>query len=221
MNPENFRLVVTSGPTREWLDPVRFITNASSGKTGWSLAAAGKRLKFQKVVLISGLSLEQYRRLEGVENINVETTADLCQAVRESLVNRTLLIMAAAPVDFRPLQENPAKIKKSGKSLTIELQPTTDILKDIEPLVRSLESCHTVGFAAETDHILENAGEKLQRKNLDFICANEVFRTTKGFGENQNSWSLLNRKGDCVLLGPAAKEQLAEKLLEHLIQVLP
>lgn len=221
MNPGDFRLVVTSGPTREWLDPVRFITNASSGKTGWSIADAGRRLNFREVILISGQSLEKYRKVEGIQNISVETTADLLQAVRDSLVDRTLLIMAAAPVDYRPARFNPSKIKKSGTSLTLELQPTTDILKDIAPLVQSLQSCYTIGFAAETDNVLNNARDKLRRKNLNFICANEVFGTSRGFGENQNSWSLLNREGECLVIGPDDKPRLAEKLLEHLMLELP
>jgi phosphopantothenoylcysteine decarboxylase/phosphopantothenate--cysteine ligase len=207
------RLVVASGPTREWIDPVRFITNASSGKTGWEIARNGLS-RFAEVVYIAGPCA--YRMLEGATCIAVDTTSDMADAVLKSICENSLLIMAAAPADYTPVTPATQKIKKvPGEThRTLELRPTTDILKKAgeNPPPR----CIRVGFAAETENLKENALEKLKRKNADFICGNEVYRERSGFGEVQNTLHLFDRTGHEIVLGPMPKDRLAQSLLDVL-----
>ncbi|EHQ07954.1 phosphopantothenoylcysteine decarboxylase [Leptonema illini] len=209
------RLVVAAGPTREWIDPVRFLTNASSGKTGWEIARNGLS-RFAAVVYISGPCDAAYRTLDGATNVAVDTTADMAEAVLKALCKNSLLIMAAAPADYTPVAPAEQKIKKQPGEThrTIELRPTIDILKTAGE--NPPERCIRVGFAAETEHMKEHALEKLQRKNADFICGNEVYRDRSGFGEVQNTLHLFDRAGSETVLGPMAKDRLAESLLDEL-----
>ena len=208
-------LIVTSGPTREWLDPVRFLTNASSGKTGFEIASAGVK-RFQKVIYIAGQCEERYRSVNDAMVIHVDTTADMAKAVQSSLCENSLLIMAAAPADFTPATPADQKIKKQPNETTktIELKPTIDILKFVgqNPPLKSIR----VGFAAETENLKQNALKKLQSKNIHFICANQVFKTKDGFGEVQNTLHLLDQKGGETLIGPFTKDKLAKALLDEL-----
>ena len=218
MNPADFRLVVTSGPTREWLDPVRFISNPSSGKTGWNIAHKGLS-RFREVILITGPVHREYAELEGGQTILVETTADMGQAVHDALIDNTLLVMSAAPADYTPQSVQDSKIKKSPDGLLeLKLKPTMDILGRLRPRVESLQNVYLTGFAAETDNMRDNAYGKLKRKNLNFICANQVFKNQAGFGNNPNTWLVINAEGREHALGPAPKEELAEALLNLLIE---
>lgn len=216
MNPAEFRLVVSSGPTREWLDPVRFLTNASSGRTGWCLAKAGVP-RFGEVELISGPVCSHYRSVEGARSTPIESTYDLLAAVDAALCDKSILIMAAAPADYTPLEFSQKKLKKTGDKRIVELQPTPDVLAATAKKAAGLQRCYRIGFAAETNDMENNALEKLERKGLHFICGNEVYREDRGFGENPNRWALFGRQGQQAVFGPADKEALADSLLEYLI----
>lgn len=209
------RLIVASGPTREWIDPVRFLTNASSGKTGWEIARSGLN-RFIEVIYIVGPCDTPYRRLEGALNIPVTTTEEMGQAVLEALAPESLLIMAAAPADFTPVHVESHKIKKQpGETLRhLELRPTMDILQAAGE--HAPKRCFRVGFAAETQDLAENALAKLKRKRAHFICANEVYRDRAGFGEIPNTLRVFDALGGERRLGPLEKDALAPALLDYL-----
>ena len=219
IDPKRFRLVITSGPTREWLDPVRFLSNASSGRTGWCLASKGLQ-SFREVDLITGPVCGDYARLPGARVTQVESTADMAEAVRQAMGPRTLLIMAAAPADYTPDQVSDSKMKKTGSSLELRMKPTVDVLASIAQQGDLLDSFFRVGFAAETGDLEKNARDKLRRKHLDFICGNDVYRNTRGFGENSNSWIVYGPSVEPVTIGPADKLELAERLLDYLMRSL-
>ena len=219
MNPGEFRLIVSSGPTREWIDPVRFISNPSSGKTGWHLAALGVE-RFQETCFVSGPGAPEYRAAEGARNIAVESTQEMGESLASLLREKSVLVMAAAPADYTP-RSAPSKIKKKEAELVLHLQPAMDILSTLKDRARELSSCYLVGFAAETENLYENAYGKLKRKGLSFICANQVYKTDRGFGENDNEWLVINEAGESRTLGPAPKETLARALLDQIIAELP
>lgn len=221
MTPARFRLVVCSGPTREWIDPVRYISNASSGRTGWHLASRGLA-QFRETVFISGPADPAFSSVDGALNLKVETTAEMAAAVREQIGPDTLLIMAAAPADYTPENTAEQKMKKKdGEGVTIQLKPTTDILKSIVSIAPRHARFFRVGFAAETGDLEGYARRKLKEKDLDFICANEVYRNTRGFGDGDNSLFVIDRAGNGERLGPCRKDALAEALLQHIIHGLP
>ena len=215
MNLQDFKLVVTSGPTREWIDPVRFISNPSSGQTGWQIARNGVG-KFNEVVYIAGAAHREYCEVDGARNISVITTEDLAQAVQNEVGPRSLLIMAAAPADFTPANPGNQKIKKtSGSGMTLELKPTTDVLISVSDL--DYPNFFRVGFAAETTEVRKYALDKMERKKLHFVCANRVFREEVGFGSHDNTLLVLDREGHEQTIGPCSKENLARNLLDYLI----
>ncbi|MCB1326394.1 MAG: phosphopantothenoylcysteine decarboxylase [Spirochaetales bacterium] len=212
-----FRFVVVTGPTREWIDPVRFISNPSTGKTGHCLASEALKRGFHEVIYIAGPVPERYQQVEGAQNIAVETTLEMGAAVRQQLADRTILVMAAAPADYTPAQISASKIKKSDKEgLSLQLKPTLDILKSIVEPARQLQGLFRVGFAAETDNLEEYAMRKLREKDLDMICANRVFKGETGFGENENALLIVDREGLQQWLGPGPKESLARLLLDRI-----
>jgi phosphopantothenoylcysteine decarboxylase / phosphopantothenate---cysteine ligase len=167
-------IVVTAGPTREDLDPVRFLTNRSSGKMGYAVAEAASR-RGAHVVLVSGPT--DLPAPEGVDWIPVRTTEEMRNAVREHAAEANIIIMAAAVSDYRPAATHATKMKRGSERLILELEPTTDILAE---LGREKGSRILVGFAAETDRVAENARAKLARKGADIIVANDV--TQEGAG---------------------------------------
>lgn len=220
MSAQEYRLIIVSGPTREWIDPVRFLSNASSGRTGWHLATHGKDY-FRDVTYISGPVADRFQKVAGVTNIQVETTADMARAVQNEVSDRAVLIMAAAPADYTPEQLSPHKIKKSGnENITLKLKPTTDILKSLIPLSTELKSFYRIGFAAETENIEDYAGRKLQEKNLDFICANAVYQSQTGFGDTENTLIVFDRSLTAHIIGPHDKETLTRKLIDYIIHKL-
>ncbi len=203
------RIIVTSGPTREPIDPVRFISNHSSGKMGFALAEAAVDLG-AVVTLIAGPTALQPP--DGVDFVHFTTTEDLHIAVLEAIENADCLIMAAAPADYRPVRTADTKIKKSDDKLILELEPTVDILKDIasRPLRQRLV---VVGFALETDRPLENARRKLLEKKLDMIVLNQVGRDT-GFDSDTNQVTVLMPGGDPIVLPLAKKKEIASRVLD-------
>ena len=205
-------LVVSAGGTREKLDPVRFLGNRSSGKMGYALAAAG-RDRGARVTLVSApTSLDPPR---GVHQIPVESAAEMHAAILESCAVCDALIMAAAVADFRPQQTSVQKIKKEAGGLSLELERTADILQDVAARRAEIgRPRFVVGFAAETENLLANAGDKLERKGLDLIVANDVTASDSGFGTDTNRVVLLDAAGS-VALPLLTKEVVAHHILDR------
>ncbi|TGK06893.1 phosphopantothenoylcysteine decarboxylase [Leptospira semungkisensis] len=213
------KIIISSGPTREWIDPVRFISNASSGKMGFCLAEKATSLGIE-VVYVRGLTEAQYSNPKGARVVKVETTEEMKDAVLKEIQSSSILIMAAAPADFRPKNSNDSKIKKEEGSdtLTIELVKNPDILLSVNEKVVSQNLKHIlrVGFSAETHLLDQNATGKLQRKNLDFIVGNYVGKDSKGFGDLDTSVIVYGREGSRKEMGPASKEVIASQILDYL-----
>jgi phosphopantothenoylcysteine decarboxylase/phosphopantothenate--cysteine ligase len=206
------RVVVTAGPTSEPIDPVRTITNRSSGKMGYALAAAARR-RGAAVTLISGPT--RLPPPPGVDVVPVETAGEMRRAVLDEVEKATLLIMAAAVADFRPKVVQSTKIKKGTASVTIELVPTDDILRSVS----RRKGLFVVGFAAETDRVVERASEKLRAKGLDLIVANDVSKPEIGFGADENEVTIIDRGGGAAHVPRLPKSAVAERILDR-IQVL-
>ena len=163
------RIVISAGPTREAIDPVRFITNRSTGKMGYAIAEAARDRGMQ-VTLVSGpVNLEPPAN---VDLVAIESAADMASAMKKAAVEADIIVMAAAVADYRPKQYSTSKIKKSDGDMCIELERTEDVLLSLGKIKKPGQIL--VGFAAETDDLLKNAQSKLERKNLDYIAANIV-----------------------------------------------
>ncbi|UOG56980.1 phosphopantothenoylcysteine decarboxylase [Leptospira noguchii] len=213
------KAIITSGPTIEWIDPVRYISNASSGKMGFHIAEAVSKW-ISEVVYIHGQVLENYKNPKGSKSISVETTSDLCNAVLAEIQMDTILIMAAAPVDFRPIKSNESKIKKEegNETFLLELVKNPDILKTVSSKIvnEKISGCCLVGFAAETDFLEEYAQNKLKSKNLDYIVGNYVGKNEKGFGEVDTTVVIYSTFGKVAQIGPFSKEVVSDKIVEFL-----
>jgi phosphopantothenoylcysteine decarboxylase/phosphopantothenate--cysteine ligase len=201
------KVLVTAGPTREPIDPVRFLTNRSSGKMGYALADAFVH-EGHSVLLISGPTALDVPA--GLDFLQVETAAEMHDAVARYIGRMDLAIFAAAVADFTPARVPAQKIKKSGETLTLELVRTADILGSAR---RDFGFGGTlVGFAAETENLEANAREKLQRKACDLIVANDVSQPGIGFDSDVNE-VLLVYPSHTEALPPASKHDLAHQLL--------
>ena len=201
------KFLLTAGPTREPLDPVRYLSNRSSGKMGYALAEAAQRAGHE-VVLISGPSA--LARPGGVHFLQVETAQEMLEAVRAAIVDMDCAIFAAAVADYRPAKCSDQKIKKSADGLTLELERTPDILGSM----RAHGYRGTlVGFAAETENLLENARGKLVKKGCDLIVANEVSQSGIGFDAEDNAVTLVYANGREEAIAKMSKRDLAEKLI--------
>ena len=209
---EGKRVLVTAGPTREAIDPVRYITNRSSGKMGYAIAEAAAE-RGADVTLISGpVSL---RTPDGVKRVDIVSSDELCDSVIECFPGCDILVMAAAPADFTPAEFSSEKIKKGGDNLTLNLRATRDILKTIAPLKSNQK---VMGFAAETHNVENNAIEKLKRKKLDFIAANDVTAEGAGFGTDTNIITLYGADGSREHSGMVTKREAADWLLDRLVK---
>ena len=198
--------IITAGPTREPIDPVRYITNRSSGKMGFALAAAAQAAG-AKVVLVSGPV--SVATPPGVERIDVETAEEMYASVHERVEDADLFIACAAVSDYRPESEASEKLKRTGATLNLELIRSPDTLASVAKLQ---DGPFTVGFAAETQNVAENARKKLVRKGLDMIAANKVGRDC-GFDQETNSLMVFWGDGD-VELEQASKSVVAERLIQ-------
>jgi phosphopantothenoylcysteine decarboxylase/phosphopantothenate--cysteine ligase len=206
-------ILVTAGPTCEDLDPVRFLTNRSSGKMGYAVAeAAGRR--GARVVLVSGPTDLQIP--DGVDWIPVRTTEEMRSAVIERAPEANIVVMAAAVADYRPANAKTQKLKRLGSGLTLELEPTLDILAE---LGRANNHSMLVGFAAETDNMAENARAKLQRKNADMIVANDVTQEGAGFDTDTNIVTLFLRGGREIPLPKLTKVYVANRILDQVLEI--
>jgi phosphopantothenoylcysteine decarboxylase/phosphopantothenate--cysteine ligase len=198
--------IITAGPTREPIDPVRYITNRSSGKMGFALAAAAQAAG-AKVVLVSGPV--SVATPPGVERIDVETAEDMYASVHERVEDADLLIACAAVSDYKPESEAGEKLKRTEATLNLELIRSPDTLASVAKLQ---DGPFTVGFAAETQNVAENARKKLVRKGLDMIAANKVGRDC-GFDQETNSLMVFWGDGDAEL-EQASKSVVAERLIQ-------
>jgi phosphopantothenoylcysteine decarboxylase/phosphopantothenate--cysteine ligase len=206
------RVVVTAGPTWEALDPVRFISNRSSGKMGFSVARIARR-RGASVTLISGPTA--LKPPPGVKFLTVESARQMRDAVMEHLEEATVVVKAAAVADYCPLEAKREKIKKESEIWSISLGRTPDILSEVG--ARKGERI-LVGFAAETHELISNAREKLERKNLDWIVANDVTYPGAGFGRDTNKVTLLGRGGVVVDLPIMSKDEVAWAIVDKIVE---
>jgi phosphopantothenoylcysteine decarboxylase/phosphopantothenate--cysteine ligase len=206
-------VLVTAGPTCEDIDPVRFLTNRSSGKMGYAVAEAAHR-RDARVILVSGPT--DLKIPEGVDWVPVRSTEQMHQAVRERAREANVAIMSAAVSDYRPAAAQDKKIKRGDGTFTLELEPTPDILAELgrEKLNRIL-----VGFAAETHNVAENARGKLQRKSVDMIVANDVTQTGAGFDTDTNIVTLFLRDGRELALPQLNKFDVANRILDQVLDI--
>jgi phosphopantothenoylcysteine decarboxylase/phosphopantothenate--cysteine ligase len=213
-------ILITAGPTCEDVDPVRYLTNRSSGKMGYALADAARR-RGARVILISGPTA--LTAPDGVEFISVRTAAEMHRAVREKLAETTAIIMAAAVADFRPANPASAKIKRGSGKLTLELESTPDILADISRENGSPSNAQSrriiIGFAAETNDVAASARKKLMSKNADLIVANDVTEPGAGFDGDTNVVTLFSRDAEEVRLPKMTKFDVAGRVLDELVRL--
>lgn len=202
-------ILITAGPTREDLDPVRFLTNRSSGKMGYALAEAATR-RGAHVILVSGPT--ELRAPDSADWIPVRTAEEMRRAVLEHSPQAGVIIMAAAVADYRPAAASATKIRRAGDRLTLELEPTPDILAELS---RAKDTRVLIGFAAETDRVAENARAKLARKGADMIVANDVTQEGAGFDTDTNIVTLIFRDGREIPLPKLSKLEVANRILDH------
>ena len=206
-------VLITAGPTREPVDPVRYLSNRSSGKMGYAIAQAAQR-RGARTLLISGPTALQPP--EGVEFVPITTVAEMRQAVLAHWPQVTIAIKAAAVADYRPSRPASQKIRKAGTGITLELEPTEDILAEIGS---QKGNRIVVGFAAETEDMLDRARGKLNAKNLDLIVANDVSDTTIGFDSEHNIVAILGRNGLERHLPRLPKSSVAQEILDEVVRL--
>ena len=206
---EGLHVLVTAGPTVERIDPVRYITNRSTGKMGYALAEAA-RDRGANVTLISGPT--NLTAPQGVELVRIESSAQLCAAVLEHGEKADVVVQAAAPADFRPKKVSDRKIKKTGEDMSLELEATTDIAAELGR--RKQPGQILVAFAAETNDVMDNARGKLAKKNADLIVANDVSRSDAGFGVDTNVITLITAE-DVRALEKMSKRAAADAILSR------
>lgn len=202
------RVLITAGPTQEAVDPVRYITNHSTGKMGYALARVAKA-KGALVTLVTGKT--NLKAPAGVDVVEVVSSRDMFREVTERYFDTDIVIKSAAVADFRPKNVNEQKTKKENASLSIELEKTDDILKYLGE-----KKAHQVlvGFCMETENLIENAHKKLKGKNLDMICANSLKVPGAGFGTDTNVLTLIEKGGNVTELPMDTKENLAAIILD-------
>jgi phosphopantothenoylcysteine decarboxylase/phosphopantothenate--cysteine ligase len=207
-------VLVTAGPTCEDIDPVRFLTNRSSGKMGYALAEAASR-RGARVVLVSGPT--DLKIPDGVDWVPVRATEEMRRAVLDRARDANIVIMAAAVADYRAATSHDKKMKREG-SVTLDLEPTPDILAE---LGRAPQDAHNhrilVGFAAETDRVSENARGKLERKGADMIVANDVTQEGAGFDTDTNIVTMYLRDGREIALPKMSKFDVANRILDQVV----
>jgi phosphopantothenoylcysteine decarboxylase/phosphopantothenate--cysteine ligase len=206
-------VLVTAGPTVEDIDPVRFVSNRSSGRMGYRLAEAA-RDRGARVILVSGpTAIPAPAR---VELVSVRSAEDMARAVNDRVAAATVVAMAAAVSDYRPAARAPRKIKKTDGGMALELVRTPDILRG---LGGAKGGRFLVGFAAETDQLLANARQKLREKNLDLVVANDVSGEDTGFAAETNSATLVDAGGGEVQVPTVSKRQLADRIWDRVAEL--
>jgi phosphopantothenoylcysteine decarboxylase/phosphopantothenate--cysteine ligase len=205
-------VLITAGPTREKIDPVRYLTNRSSGRMGYAIAEAALR-RGARVLLVSGPT--SIVPPSAAEFTRVETADEMRAAVLKLLPESTVIIKAAAVADFRPKTTAGQKIKRKGP-MTLELEPTTDILAE---LARHKTSQVIVGFAAETENVLENARRKMTSKSLDAIVSNDVSREGVGFDSDRNAVTIITHD-EIIEVPETSKWEVAQRVLDQVVKLL-
>jgi len=208
------RILVTAGPTREPFDPVRYITNYSSGKMGYALAIAGRR-RGADVILISGPSSLAAPR--GVTFVAISSAVEMRDAVMAHLKASTIVIKAAAVADYRPATRSGSKMKKKAGPLTLSLERNPDIIAEIG---KRKGNRILVGFAVETENLIENARDKLMNKHMDIIVANDVTQAGAGFGHDTNIIKILDRSGGQWELPMMDKMTAADRILDRIREIM-
>jgi len=205
-------ILVTAGGTQEPIDPVRYISNRSSGKMGYALAEAA-RDRGAKVTLVTAPT--PLPEPAGVDVVKVNTAQEMRQAVENVTPRVDALVMAAAVADYRPIKAAKDKIKKGEARLTLELECTPDILGSVKG------NFIKVGFAAESSNLVENAKQKLKQKGLDLIVANDITASDSGFGADSNRVTIIGREGKVDSLPLMPKREVADKILDRVAKLLP
>ena len=207
---KKIRCLVTAGPTREYFDPVRFISNPSTGKMGWAIAKAAKDKGWEPTLILGPSPLPD---IEGARTLRVESAQDMFEACKKFFDECDILIMSAAVSDVRPKKKLAQKAKKDEINLSPELERTPDILLELSKIKigRIL-----IGFAAETQNVLEHAKEKHEQKNLDGIVANAVGGIDTGFASDTNKIDLILRSGEVVDFRKGTKNEVAKLLINFL-----
>lgn len=210
---EGETILITAGPTEEPLDPVRFISNRSSGKMGYALAQAAAA-RGASVILVSGpVDLQPPH---GVRVVRVRTALEMRRAVFDHLAESTVIVKAAAVADYHLVRVPEQKMKKTAARLSLELDPTPDILAEVG---QKKGDRLLVGFAAETENLIAEARRKLTSKNCDLVVANLVSREDIGFGSDDNEVVLVPRTGEPVPLARAAKRAIADQIFDHALRL--
>ena len=210
---ERETVLVTAGPTEEPIDPVRFVSNRSSGKMGYAIAEAAAA-RGARVILISGpVNLSEPRE---VETVRVHTAAEMRAAVLERMLESTIIVKAAAVADYFVPEPAAQKMKKTGGKLVLEMEPTADILAEIG---RKKGERMLVGFAAETGNLVPEARRKLEDKNCDMVAGNRVDRDGTGFGSDENEVVLVLRGGETIELPRAPKREIADRIFDELLKL--
>ena len=206
-------ILISAGPTQEAIDPVRYITNHSSGKMGYALAKMAK-LRGADVTLVSGpVSITAF---PGIEVVDVTSAADMYDAITTRSSQADIVVMCSAVADYAPTLYSEQKVKKSDGDLSIALSRTKDILKNLGENKR--EGQIVVGFSMETENLIENSQSKLQKKNVDMICANSISTDKTGFGVDTNKVTLIF-KNHVEELPLCSKEETADMILDHIIKL--
>ncbi|MBE9512879.1 MAG: bifunctional phosphopantothenoylcysteine decarboxylase/phosphopantothenate--cysteine ligase CoaBC [Chloroflexi bacterium] len=204
-------IVVTAGGTQEPIDPVRYIGNRASGKMGYALAKAARDRGAEVKLITAPTPLPEP---VGIEAIHIRTAAQMKQAVAEAVIGADALIMAAAVADYQPKSTAKAKIKKTSPTLALELVRTPDILTEVTG------NFLKVGFAAESHDVITNAREKLEKKHLDLIVANDITDRDSGFGSDTNKVTIIDKQGNIDSLPLLTKREVADKILDRVVELL-
>lgn len=207
------RFLITAGPNREPLDPVRYLSNRSSGKMGYALARAALR-RGAEVALVSGPTALEAP--VGARTTQVTTAAEMRAAVLKEFSTSTAVIMAAAVSDYRPVVRADKKIKRGKGPIELRLEPNPDILKE---LGAAKDGKLLIGFAAETEELTANAARKLREKNLDMIVANDIAQEGSGFDGDTNIATILDRSGASRALPLMSKDDLADRIFDHFLEL--
>ena len=209
------KLLITVGATREEIDPVRFISNRSSGRMGFAIAAAARK-RGARVTVIAGITT--VHPPPDIKVIRVNSAADMSRAVSQEIPGTSIFIGAAAVADYRPSRRAEQKIKKTQNSMSLTLERTPDILSEVVSARRA--GMLVVGFAAETENVLDNARQKLETKKLDAIVANDVTRIDSGFDSTSNAITIIKRGSDTALEFPVlSKIDAAHRILDEIVNL--
>jgi phosphopantothenoylcysteine decarboxylase / phosphopantothenate---cysteine ligase len=202
------RFVVTAGPTREPIDPVRFLSNRSSGKMGYAVAEAAIEAGHE-VTLISGPVC--LLAPDGAHVVSIQTSDEMYEAVRRAVGDCDVLVMCAAVADYKPAKYSEQKLKKKSAAWSLDLAPTRDILASIADQNRSFL---VVGFAAETENVVANAEKKIRAKNCDMLVANDVSSSAYGMESAENEVTIFFRNGETKQISRAPKKNIARELVK-------